>query len=289
MNCQKCKIEIEERNLRREGLSAAAKAHLSACADCRVFGEERLALSRLMGGLEKVSAPADFDFRMRARMAAEASAKTTRANPFNFSPASLSWPLAACFALVISASFYFQHQRQTGEITGPTEQPRAAHALATPPERASINNEATSPEAASPEVASQSAPAPGVETNQDGAARASRNTLVARQRVTPFAGRVAGRATIDAPQIRAQVEESNSVSVLGSPVKYAGNGAGGGQSALIPVQVGAQEQPLKVLLRETNGGARTISVESVSFGSRDVIGRPATISKVSLSTNQGVW
>jgi hypothetical protein len=58
---------------------------------------------------------------------------------------------------------------------------------------------------------------------------------------------------------------------------------------LIPVQISAQERPLKVLLQETGGIARTISVESVSFGSRDVIGRPATISKASLSTNQGVW
>ncbi|HYG09958.1 MAG TPA: hypothetical protein VD835_08440, partial [Pyrinomonadaceae bacterium] len=67
MNCQKCKTEIEDRDLRRESLSHAAQAHMAACANCRVFGEERLALRRLVGGLEKVSAPADFDFRMRAR------------------------------------------------------------------------------------------------------------------------------------------------------------------------------------------------------------------------------
>ncbi|HEX8424485.1 MAG TPA: hypothetical protein VF634_13790, partial [Pyrinomonadaceae bacterium] len=74
---------------------------------------------------------------------------------------------------------------------------------------------------------------------------------------------------------------------LGAPVKY--DSTAKAEGALIPVQVSAQERPLKVLLRETGGGARTISVESVSFGSRDVIGRPATISKASLSTNQGVW
>src|SRR4028119_525229 len=142
MNCQKCKNEIEERDLRRESLSDAAEAHLSACADCRVFGAERLALRRLVGGLEKVSAPADFDFRMRARMVAERGDRAPRAGGlekvsaradfdsrmrarmvaergdraprakwFNFSPAALSWPLAACLALVISATLYFQTRR----------------------------------------------------------------------------------------------------------------------------------------------------------------------------------
>jgi hypothetical protein len=76
----------------------------------------------------------------------------------------------------------------------------------------------------------------------------------------------------------------------GVPVRHAAsNTAAQSERVLIPVQVSAQERPLKVLLRETGGGARTISVESVSFGSRDVIGRPATMTKASLSTNQGVW
>jgi hypothetical protein len=58
----------------------------------------------------------------------------------------------------------------------------------------------------------------------------------------------------------------------------------------IPVQLGAPEGQLKVLLQDTSGGARTISVDSVSFGSRDVMGRSGeTYTKASLSTNQGVW
>lgn len=270
--------------MRRERLSDAATAHLSACADCRVFGEERLALGRLIGGLEKVSAPADFDFRMRARMAAEANARTTRAGWFNFSPAALSWPLAACFALVISASLYFQPQRQTqpppagATASAPAEQPRtAAVVMQTPTQQASDI-----------EADSQIAPVKSVETLRSADAPSMKNLLAARRRVPPVS--VGERRTVDATQIRAAVEESNSVSLIGATVTVAANGtATNGERALIPVQVSAQERPLKVLLQETGGAARTISVESVSFGSRDVIGRPATISKASLSTNQGVW
>ncbi|HEY0098358.1 MAG TPA: hypothetical protein VGB76_05330 [Pyrinomonadaceae bacterium] len=277
MNCQKCKIEIEERNLRRERLSDAATAHLSACASCRVFGEERLALSRLVGGLEKVSAPADFDFRMRARMAAEANAgNATRARWFNFSPAALSWPLAACFALVVSAAFYFQQQQPASVTATPDEAARTAVVIEPP----------TTSRASSGGATAQSAPVKNVETARVAVAPSLKNPTVVRRRALPARG--GEQTTVEAAQIRVRLEESNSVGLLGSPLRHAVNGAAQGEGASIPVQVSTQERPLKVLLQET-GGARTISVESVSFGSRDVIGRPATISKASLSTNQGVW
>lgn len=279
MNCEKCKTEIEERDLRRECLSDAATAHVASCASCRIFGEERLALRRLVGELEKVSAPADFDFRMRARMAAEASAHAPRAGWFNFAPAALSWPLAACFALAISATLYFQQQQPGAPTATPTGQSSNAVAALPPTPQASRNEET-----------SQSAPAETGETLSGADAPALKNSLAARRRALPV--RVSGgRTTVDAAaQLREGIEETNSASLPGVPVMHAANNtAAQAERVLIPVQVSAQERPLKVLLRETGGGARTISVESVSFGSRDVIGRPATMTKASLSTNQGVW
>ena len=280
MNCQKCKIEIEERDLRRERLSSAAEAHLSACASCRIFGEERHALIRLVGGLEKVSAPADFDFRMRARMAAENRRDAPRAGWFNFSPAALSWPLLGCLALIVSASLYFQQQPDTA-IT-PTRQGSTASVTPTP-------------QTSVAKTTSQTEQPQTVETRPDISAPSLKNSLAendslaSRRRVVPE--RIGGRVVAEAAQIREQVEESNSASLVGSQVRIAAGNSGAtkGGGALIPVQVSAPERPLKVFVRDTGGEARTISVESVSFGSRDVIGRPATISKASLSTNQGVW
>jgi hypothetical protein len=282
MNCEKCKIEIEERDLRRERLSDAATAHVASCASCRVFGEERLALRRLIGGLEKVSAPADFDFRMRARIAAEPSTDAARAGWFNFLPAAaFSWPLAACFALAISAALYFQQQRQFQQQPG-------ANAMTHEQASNAVVSQTPTPQSPMAEATPQSAPAKIIETGRGvGAPAVSKNALVAQRRALPM--RVAGSTRIDAPRIRAGVEESSSAGLYGSSVRYVANGTPAGERSLIPVQVSAQERPLKVLLRDTGGGARTISVESVSFGSRDVMGRPATISKASLSTNQGVW
>ncbi|HEX8129413.1 MAG TPA: hypothetical protein VF527_09960 [Pyrinomonadaceae bacterium] len=272
MNCQKCKIEIEDRDLCREVLSDAARGHMAACAECRIFGEERLALRRLVGGLETVSAPADFDFRMRARLAAERGNGAPRARWFNFSPAALSWPLAGCLALVISASLYFQQRRPDAPAPPQTaEQTRAAE---------------PSPQAVIAERVRPGVQALSRETRPGVDVASSKNSTAQRRRIVP--SRLAARAGVEREV--AEVSESNVTSLTGSTPRFAPGGTTRTEGALIPVQLNAPEGQLKVLLRDTSGGARTISVDSVSFGSRDVMGRPgATFTRASLSSNQGVW
>jgi hypothetical protein len=277
MNCQKCKFEIEDRDLRRESLSDAAEAHMAACASCRAFGEERLALRRLVGGLEKVSAPADFDFRMRARMAAERTNRSApRATWFNFSPAALSWPLAGCLALVVSVSLYFQQGRQ--DMPPPTaQQPNAAATVSPQASNADIAELKPS----SDHVAvDETRPRVAVVSSKLSPAPERRRVVPVRPAVRTGAGREP-----------AQVEDSTSTSLMGATPRFAASSAAPrSEGALIPVPLDAPEGQLKVLLRDTSGGARTISVDSVSFGSRDVMKRPgATYTKASLSTNQGVW
>jgi len=273
MNCQKCKIEIEETDLRCESLSRAAEVHVAACADCRVFGAERLALRRLVGGLEKVSAPADFDFRMRARMVAERGNHAPRAKWFNFSPAALSWPLAACLALVISAALYFQTRRPETPASPQAEQVSAATVASPPPSVVEAGRQSDQA------VNNKIRPEATVATSIISPAPVRRRSAPQRLAVRAGGGRVS-----------AQVEESTSASLTGATPRFAVSGAARSESALIPVPLGAPEGQLKVLLRDTSGGARMISVDSVSFGSRDVMGRPgATYARASLSSNQGVW
>jgi len=286
MNCQKCKNEIDERDLRREHLSDAAEAHLSACANCRAFGEERLALGRLVGGLEKVSAPADFDFRMRARMAAELSARrAARPRLFNFKPAALSWPLAACLALVVSAALYFQQQQPNDALT-PPEQASAASPLPPAADTTPINEQVS-------EQLSEQANEGGklvVNERHGDAVAPSKNQTAQRRRVSPERFTAASVRGALPERVEARVEDSSSAGLMGSTVRFDSTAAARrGEGALIPVQLGASERPLNVVLRDRSGEARTISVDSVSFGSRDVIGRPATFAKASLSSNQGVW
>jgi hypothetical protein len=291
MNCQNCKNEIEDRDLRRESLSSAAAAHMTACASCRVFAEDRLALRRLVGELEKVSAPADFDFRMRARMAAERDAGASRPSWFNFSPAALSWPLAGCLALVVSASLYFQQRRPDAPAMPAAEQARVAtHApqasiAAVAPEKVQAAGNETQP-GDSPNDETRPSISANRETRPEVEAASSSISPSRRQRGLP--SRLAGRAGFE--RELAQVEESNSAALMGSTPRFASSNPARSESALIPLQLDAPEGQLKVLLRDTSGGARTISVDSVSFGSRDVIGRPgATFTPASLTSNQGVW
>ncbi|HEY0083916.1 MAG TPA: hypothetical protein VGB61_14075, partial [Pyrinomonadaceae bacterium] len=287
MNCQKCKIEIEDRDLRRESLSDAAQAHVAACADCRVFGEERLALRYLVGGLEKISAPADFDFRMRARMAAERDKRAPRAAWLSFSPAKLSWPLAACLALVVSASLYFQKAQPDAPANASAEQPRATATRApgvSVIEAVPAPASSTTSSAASSSAPSRVRNAGHMQTASSDirlSLTAASSKISAAQSPRHIPSSPGARAGIERESV--QVEESISTSLKGSTPRVAASAAPRVEGAWSPLQLDAPEGRLNVLLRDTTGGARTISVDSVSFGSRDMMERPgAAFTKASL-------
>jgi len=81
-NCEVIRQELDELTL-GETISAAAAEHLRECAECREFNEKQTRLRQIVGGQGTVSAPPDFDFRLRARLANGANGAA-----FHF------WPLA---------------------------------------------------------------------------------------------------------------------------------------------------------------------------------------------------
>ena len=72
LECRVTRQQIDELEL-GERPSERATAHLSLCAGCRDFRAERNELRQLVGSLEPVVAPADFEMRLRARLAREQS------------------------------------------------------------------------------------------------------------------------------------------------------------------------------------------------------------------------
>ncbi len=72
LECRVTRQQIDELEL-GERPSERATAHLSQCAGCRDFRAERNELRQLVGSLESVVAPADFEMRLRARIAREQS------------------------------------------------------------------------------------------------------------------------------------------------------------------------------------------------------------------------
>jgi len=71
-NCKQIRRELDELML-GEAWSAAATEHLRECAECREFHVQQTKLRKIVGSLGTVEAPADFDFRLRARLANGAS------------------------------------------------------------------------------------------------------------------------------------------------------------------------------------------------------------------------
>ena len=81
-NCEVIRQELDELTL-GETISATAVEHLRECDACREFNEKQTRLREIVGSLGTVSAPPDFDFRLRARLASDANSAQ-----FHF------WPLA---------------------------------------------------------------------------------------------------------------------------------------------------------------------------------------------------
>ncbi|HEX7331979.1 MAG TPA: hypothetical protein VF290_10790 [Pyrinomonadaceae bacterium] len=70
--CGVVRKELDELML-DEACSSSAAAHLRECAGCREFHQQQTKLRQIVGSLGTVSAPADFDFRLRARLASDSS------------------------------------------------------------------------------------------------------------------------------------------------------------------------------------------------------------------------
>jgi len=67
-NCEVVRRELDELMV-GDACSTAATEHLRDCASCREFHEQQTKLQQIVGSLGTVEAPADFDFRLRARLA----------------------------------------------------------------------------------------------------------------------------------------------------------------------------------------------------------------------------
>src|ERR1041384_5028328 len=75
MRKNKCGVVRQELDELMLGVacSSSAAEHLRECAGCSEFHQQQTKLRKIVGSLGTVEAPADFDFRLRARLANGAS------------------------------------------------------------------------------------------------------------------------------------------------------------------------------------------------------------------------
>lgn len=118
--CELVRRELEELMLNEE-FSAAAAEHLQTCSDCREFQRQQTKLRRIVGSLGTVNAPADFDFRLRARLAADAQTPS-----FRYWSMAVKGLATAAIVLVfgIGAAVIWQRDRQqTPVVVAPRIEP----------------------------------------------------------------------------------------------------------------------------------------------------------------------
>jgi hypothetical protein len=116
--CRNTRREIDELEMGQRP-SLEATAHLVACSGCQAFQAERASLRELVGSLEPVLAPPDFDMRLRARIAAEKYDR--RQQPFFARLISTPALAAAALFVVIAGSVYWISRRPVNPAVTPSK------------------------------------------------------------------------------------------------------------------------------------------------------------------------
>jgi hypothetical protein len=128
MNCKQIREEIDAAS--RHNPRGDVRSHLNACPDCRRYSDESASLLGLLKAQPRVEVPADFEFRLRARMARAQAANESGPQGFlrKILPETFSWrqmvAAAAAFALIVTASTFFARRddRAVGSIN-PADNP----------------------------------------------------------------------------------------------------------------------------------------------------------------------
>jgi hypothetical protein len=115
--CRNTRREIDELELGHRP-SAQAAAHMAACTACRQFQAECSSLRELVGSLEPVVAPPDFDIRLRARIAAEKYDK--RRQPFFARLISTPALAAAALFVIVAGSIFWISRRPVAPVGAPS-------------------------------------------------------------------------------------------------------------------------------------------------------------------------
>lgn len=242
-------------------LSRGASAH---AASCRACGEElrgRESLRALVRGLGKVEAPADFEYRLRARIAAGGDGG--RRAPlrglrliYAFAPVAA----AACF-LVVSTALYL---RQAAKTT-PAEATSAA--VSAPPSRNADAARAAMTAGTTGEVTESKQT--GERTSEVASAPTVHKSRPAVQR--------SRAASQPAREVADGSQRSETFVVTGARVI---NGSG---------MTIALKTPLRVVLRDESGAGRVVPMRAVSFGSQELLARERVSRQASVADNEGVW
>jgi hypothetical protein len=258
MNSRECRItrqEIEQSELHQR-LSDPVFRHLESCLACREFQIERSRLRELIGSLEPVVAPGDFDVRLRARIAADRQ-QSSRGSFFNrFVVSTPAIALAAVVVILTGLIVWLAQRPRNQESTIASGTPARTGQAITPSDKPAESNDANSPTvpaATNPGVTLIAEAPRGRNPYRDNSGRSGGDRRPSAS-ATDF-------DVTGAESIRQREQQAGEVS-LSAPVK-----------------------PLVVSLEDVSGTKRRISLPPVSFGSQRLVDNRLPVS----STNNRSW
>jgi len=266
MDCRNIRREIEEADC-TEAVSASVSDHLTRCSRCETFHAEQAKLRQIVSNLGTVSAPGDFEFRLRARLASE---KRGAAQPFRLAGVSFglkSAALATMLLMIGSAALILSLRpgatdSSVAGIPGgaPKIDSRQPNGVAPTAPTVSNNGDASAPTVA------VSTPGSG-DRNATGPRGANRDGRAGNQLASAGSSRIKTRdmASTAAKMAAAPLLKTRQSSALSNA---------------------ASTQPVRVSLDNGRGAAKTISVPGVSFGSQRTLNQnPSPL----LASSRGAW
>lgn len=233
-NCGVVRQELDELVL-GQACSSSAAEHLRECGGCREFQQQQTRLRQIVGSLGTVSAPADFDFRLRARLANDSGS----AAYWQF--ARRGFALATVLLVFATGAFLVRSVWDRPASTGDTEVARVPQPIV--PESPKV--ETSSPKNATEDNSGQRLVASNPE---------KRTLPIKNDRTSTTAPRTPRRLVAEdfssrgAEVIRAQEAVS--------------------RFEAFPLD--ASLDSFKVSFDDGRGNARTISVPTISFGSQRI-------------------
>src|SRR5436305_3620226 len=128
--CRGVRQEIDQSELGQR-LSESSESHVIGCASCAAFRAERTRLRELVGRLRPVTAPADFDMRLRARIAREQGQRSAQPSIFRLFMSTPAIAVAGVIVMVVGGMVWM-NQRAGQPPTGTASNQPAPPNPATP-------------------------------------------------------------------------------------------------------------------------------------------------------------
>jgi hypothetical protein len=260
MECRATRREIDQTEV-GEPLSAQTLRHVASCASCGAFQNDRARLRELLTGLEPVTAPADFDFRLRARIAAQAESVGPRASFASFVLSTPAIAVATVVVIALGLSILWMSQRTANQPTT---------AATNSSQRAGEGN-------------SKAGDQPSPPINQPGVTSSTEGTSAtgAKNPDAPIYLVRSGKPQFKGPGSTQPIRSSQDLSEGSAPSIKQGENA-------TDVSVSAPLNPMVLSFQDDKGATRTVSLPPVSFGSQRLLESRAV--PVSLKNGNGrVW